>query len=156
MLIINAYLFTLGQVWILFAEFFYLKRAWPNLNKALVFKWTFFANLASTALGAILIPFLWAAIFGLLASIPGVEETDIGNIFWATGTWILGDNSPYGKLAMVVSGILFVATYFVTVLVEYRVFKRFVVPITLKQCYIFNLISYSGLVILFVAGMLWG
>jgi heme exporter protein D len=163
LLIINFYLFTVGQVWILLAEFLYLIRVWPGLKKALVFKWTLFANLASTALGAFLLPFLWAAVFGLLASIPGVSESDLGGVFWATGTWILGDHSPYPWLAMTVSGVLFVLTYFVTVLVEYRLLKRFtknqeagVAQISIKQCYLLNLISYSGLVVLFALGTQWG
>ena len=153
----------MGQIWILLAEFLYLKRIWPSLKKTLVFKWTLFANLASTLLGAFLLPFLWAAVFGLLASIPGVSESDLGGVFWATGTWILGDHSPYPWLAMTVSGVLFVLTYFVTVLVEYRLLKRFtknqevgVAEITLKQCYLLNIISYSGLVVLFALGSQWG
>jgi len=163
LLIINVYLFTVGQVWIQLAEFLYLIRVWPDLKKALVFKWMFFANLASTALGALLLPFLWAAVFALLASIPGLSDSNLGGVFWATGTWILGDNSPYPWLAMTVSGVLFVVTYFVTVLVEYRLLKRFtisqgaeVTPISIKQCYLVNLISYCGLVVLFALGMQWG
>lgn len=163
LLLINFYLFTIGQGWILLSEFLYLIRVWPNLKKALVFKWTLFANLASTALGALLLPFLWAAIFGLIASIPGLSDSNLGGVFWATGTWILGDNSPYPWLAMTVSGVLFVVTYFVTVLVEYRLLKRFtysqgaeVAPISIKQCYLLNLISYSGLVALFALGIQWG
>lgn len=163
LLIINFYLFTVGQVWILVSEFLYLVRAWPGLKKALVFKWTLFANLASTALGAFLLPFLWAAVFGLLASIPGVSESDIGGVFWAAGTWILGDNSPYPWLAMTVSGVLFVLTYFVTVQVEYRLLRRFIntpeagmAQISIRQCYMLNLISYSGLIILFALGTQWG
>ena len=163
MLIINVYLFTVGQVWILLAEFLYLIRVWPDLGKALVFKWVFFANLASTALGALLLPFLWAAVFALLASIPGLSDSNLGGVFWATGTWILGDDSPYPWLAMTVSGVLFVVTYFVTVLVEYRLLKRLtknqgveVTPISIKQCYVLNLISYCGLVVLFALGMQWG
>lgn len=141
----------------------YLIRVWPSLKKGLVFKWVLFANLASTVLGAILLPFLWAAVFGLLASIPGVSDSDLGGIFWAAGTWILGDHSPYPWLAMTVSGVLFIATYFVTVLVEYRILRRFtksrgsaVLPITIKQCYVLNLISYIGLVVLFAVGSQWG
>lgn len=53
----------MGQIWILLAEFLYLKRIWPSLKKTLVFKWTILANLASTLLGAFLLPFLWAAVF---------------------------------------------------------------------------------------------
>ena len=163
LLIVNFYLFSVGQVWILVAEFLYLKRVWPSLKKALVFKWIFLANLASTVLGAFLLPFLWAAVFGLLASIPGVSERDLGGVFWATGTWILGDHSPYPWLAMTVSGVLFVLTYFVTVIVEYRLLNRFaknqeagVASISINQCYMLNIISYSGLVVLFALGTQWG
>lgn len=163
LLIINFYLFTVGQVWILLAEFTYLFRVFPSLKKRLILKWVLIINFASTALGAILLPFLWAAVFGLLASIPGIADSNIGGIFWATGTWILGDHSPYPWLAMTVSGILFVATYFVTVLVEYRLLRRFTksqgettTPITIRQCYVLNLISYSGLIVLFALGAQWG
>lgn len=140
-----------------------MNRIWPSLKKTLVLKWTILANLASTLLGAFLLPFLWAAVFSLLASIPGVSESDLGGVFWATGTWILGDHSPYPWLAMTVSGILFVLTYFVTVLVEYRLLKRFtknqeaaIAEVSIKQCYLLNFISYSGLVSLFALGAQWG
>jgi len=132
------------------------------LKKALVFKWTLFANLASTALGAFLLPFLWGAVFGLLASIPGISKSDLGDVIWAAGTWIRGDATPHPWLSMTMSGVLFVLTYIITVLVEYRLLKRFarnqeagVAQISMKQCYLLNLISYSGLIVLFALGM-WG
>ncbi len=163
LLIINFYLFTVGQVWILFSEFLFLSRVWPGLGKVLVFKWTLFANIASTVLGALLLPLLWAAVFGLLASIPGVSDSGLGGVLWATGTWILGDHSPYPWLAMTVSGILFVVTYFVTVQVEYHLLARFVksqgeavAPLSKSQCYVLNLVSYCGLLVLFALGMQWG
>lgn len=162
LLIINGYLFTAGQAWILLVEFLYLIRVWPALGKGLVFKWTLYANLASTLLGALLLPLLWAAVFGLLASLPPVADTELGGLFWATGTWILGDHSPYPWLAMTASGVLFVVTYFVTVQVEFRLLGRLaggqepvVAPISIKQCYLLNLVSYSGLVVLFVLGTQW-
>lgn len=159
LLIINFFLFSVGQFWILLAEYLYLQRIWPKQKKMLVFTWTFFANLISTLLGALLLPFLWAAVFGILASIPGISDSALAKVFWAMGTWIIGDNTPYPWLTYTFCGILFILTYFLTVFIEYKLLQSFtkqqivnITPITLRHCFMLNLISYCGLVVLFILG----
>lgn len=161
LLLIDFYIFSVGQVWIVAAEFFYLAKIWQDLSRMIIAKWTILTNLISAILGAMIFPFLWSALFGLLSIVPGISGHEAEKILMAIGTWLVGDNSKYAWLAMAASAILFAATYFVTVKIEYLLLNYFMQederpePITMKQVYIMNLISYIGLVVLFAAGMLW-
>ena len=161
LLLIDFYIFSVGQIWIVAAEFFYLARVWPDASRITILKWTVLTNLISTLLGAMILPFLWAAVFGLLSVIPGISGHEAGKVLLAMGTWIAGDNSPYVWLAMAMSAILFAVTYFATVKIEYLLLNYFMQEegraeaVTMRQVYIMNLISYAGLVAFFAAGMLW-
>ena len=84
-------------------------------------------------------------------------SSETGNIISALGTWIYGDHSPHPTIAMYSAGIGFIITYFLTVLIESKYLKwtlnKTGFPIdfnVLKQAYIFNAISYGGLIITFV------
>jgi len=160
LLIVNFMLFTYGQVWILSIETIAFRKVFINSRLIQIFKWVFFANLASTLLGALLAPLLWAAIFGFLGK--SLWENEIGKILFAVGTLIAGDNSPHPKLAIGVTIIGFVVTYLLTVYIENWVFRRAIFKKSLpnaanllKNCYVINGISYIGLIILFFVFSDW-
>jgi hypothetical protein len=163
LLIFNGFLFTFGQAWILLAEFVYLAKRAPAVPKGKLAKWVLGANLVSTLGGAFLIPLLWGAVFGFLSYVGPWRDSDFGGFLIAFGTWVAGDNSPYPQLAMFMSGLLFIATYFATVWIEYRLLlrwdsaKELTTHNALRTVYTMNAISYAGLVILFICGMkfLW-
>jgi hypothetical protein len=161
LLLIDFYLFSVGQIWMVFVEFLYLVRLWPGRSRGEIFVWTLMSNLVSTLLAAFLIPFLWASFFAMLAAIPGVSGHETGRILMAAGTWIGEDGSFYSGLAMGASLLLFVLIYFVTVKVEYRLLRHYSEKITdmqdirLRDVYVMNLFSYAGLIFLFVAGNAW-
>ncbi len=163
LLLLNLYLFTLGQIWILLSEGFYIRKLFPTVSLSERIWWVIYFNFISTIAGAFIIPFIWAAIFGLLSIIPVISTTIAGDILTAMGTWVVGDNSPYPWLAITMSGALFVLTYFLTVWIEYKLLIRLlnknVIPIPnklMRHSYIFNFISYIGFIILFGLGILLG
>ena len=152
LLLINGYAFTIGQIWIIAAEFIYL---WLLLKKAAVpklkvFKVTFMMNLLSTLLGAFLFPFLLA-----LATLPGVfyMQTKWGGILMALGIWVAGDNSPYPNIAIGSALVGFVITFFLTLWIEYKYLKQVAekqqIVVSFKHCVYLNLISYAGLIALY-------
>jgi len=161
LLLADFYLFSVGQIWMVGVKFFCLVRLWPERPRGEIFLWTLTVNLISTLLGAFLFPFLWAAFFGLAASIPGISEHEISKILMAAGTWIDGDHSVYDGLATGISVFLFILIYFMTVRLEYRLLKHYASgrelrrPITLRHVYRMNLFAYAGLVALFFAGIGW-
>ena len=160
LLIVNGFLFTVGQIWILFAESYYLARCAPAVPKWRVFKLIVWINLASTVGGALLLPLLWAAVFAALAALGPWRDSTIGGVLIALGTWVAGDNSPFPWLALASSSVLFVGTYFATVWIEYRLLQRWStsngIPLAnnvLRLSYKMNAISYVGLIVLFVLGV---
>ena len=154
LLIVNFLLFTYGQVWILSIETFAFHKVFSNSKIITIFKWVFFANLASTLIGALIAPLIWAAIFGALGQ--SLWENEIGKILFAFGTWVAGDNSPHPNLAIGVSIAGFIVTYFLTVYIERWVFMKAIIKNQLpkidnllKHCYLINGVSYAGLITLF-------
>ncbi len=123
LLLVNGLFFSIGQIWILFFEFMFLKKLFDDYshlntnpyNKRKVFKITFIMNLYSTILGAILLPFILAAVT-YLAYIK--MDNDIGDILFAVGTWIAGDHTPHPGIAIVATVIGFIITYFLTVFLQ--------------------------------------
>ena len=160
LLIVNFMLFTYGQVWILSIETFLFQKVFRGAKFSVILKWVFLGNLASTLVGALLAPLVWAAIFGFLGN--SLWDSEVGKILFALGTWIAGDNSPHPNLAMAASVVGFVVAYFITVYIERRVFIRATnkgeLPATeelLKYCYGVNAVSYAGLIGLFVYYAKW-
>jgi len=154
LLIFNTYAFIVGQIWILLTEFLYLYRMLKpiNLKKKEIFKITFIINILSTLVGALLFPFLLA-----LVTLPGVfyMQTKWGGLLMALGTWIAGDHSPYPEVAIGATILGLIVTYGLTVYIEYKYLKKLFIKKQiefqgklLKHCFIFNIISYSGLVAL--------
>jgi hypothetical protein len=153
LLIINGYAFSIGQVWILTAEFIYLflllrKTGLPKLK---IFKINFIMNMLSTLLGAFLFPFLLAVV-----TLPGAffMHTKWGGLLMALGTWIAGDNSPYPYVALGAAIVGFIITFFLTLWIEYKYLKRLAekkqIIVSFKHCVYLNLISYAGLIIIFI------
>jgi hypothetical protein len=166
LLIINCYLFSIGQAWILLSEYFYLLKRFPSVSKGRLVIGIILINIGSTLGGALLIPFVWALAFmflALLASAGPWSNTTANNVLGALGTWVIGDNSPYSWLAMATSGVLFVVTYFATVWIEYRMlvnWPEWNAPPPekelLRASFHMNAISYAGLIGLFVYGITLG
>lgn len=160
LLIVNFMLFTYGQVWILGIETLLFQKVFRGAKFTVVLKWVFLGNLASTLIGALLVPLVWAAIFGFLGN--SLWENEVGKVLFALGTWIAGDNSPHPKLAMAASIVGFVVAYFITVYVERKVFVHAMnkgeLPAKddlLKYCYGVNAVSYAGLIGLFLYYAEW-
>ncbi len=155
MLIVNAYAFILGQVWILLSEYIYLAVLLKStsLSKGNILKFTFIMNILSTIVGALLFPFLLA-----LVTLPGIfyMETKWGGLLMALGTWIAGDNSPYPEVAMGSTIAGFIITFILTVWIECKYLRRLSQKRQIefgnnlfKHCICLNIISYVGLITLF-------
>ncbi|OZB82629.1 MAG: hypothetical protein B7X28_03315 [Halothiobacillus sp. 13-55-253] len=160
LLLMNFMLFTYGQVWILLSETLVFKKVFPASPTSAVIKWVVLANLASTLVGALLAPLVWAAVFGLLGH--SLWDNEIGKWLFAIGTWIAGDNSPHPNVAIGVSMVGFILTFFLTVYIEKRVYVKAIskneLPVAeslLSRCYLANGISYAGLVLLFLMFTDW-
>jgi len=163
LLLINLYVFSFGQVWIIASEFFCVRGKLLVLSRQRLLGWVTVTNLVSTAVGALIIPFIWAVLFLILSGIGSPNLPTLEGALAAIGTWIIGDNSPFVWLAFTASAVLFVLTYFVTVWLEYRIFvfllarAQLAAPADLRRTVaIMNLISYIGLVVLFAWGTTLG
>lgn len=159
LLIINGFVFSVGQIWILLSEFGYLCWRLPSIKRSRLAGWTLGINVISTSAGAILIPLTWAAVFGLLSFVGPWRDTSLGDALLAAGTWVADGNAQYAWLAMTVSALLVVVTYFVTVWIQYRFLlawgrREIQIPSreVLKLSYVMNGLSYAGLVVLLGAG----
>ena len=163
LLMVNAYLFSCGQIWILLTESLYLRRLFPRLDLPTRIDWVVHMNIVSTLVGAFLIPLAWATLFCLLSRTPGLRETGAGVLLMAAGTWPSGADTPFPPLAVAAATCLFAFSYFTAVWIEYRLLARRMRkklmdrrPDLLRHSYAFNAISYAGLVALFFLGALHG
>jgi len=154
LLLINAYVFSAGQVWIILSEFIYLFILFKPFPKLKILKLTLIMNLLSTFLGAILFPLLLA-----LVTIPGLVymKTNWGGLLMALGTWIAGDNSPHPKIAIGAMIAGFFITFILTVYIEYKYLKyqskSEQIPLIknqLSHSIYFNCLSYAGLILMFL------
>lgn len=155
LLLINVQLFTLGQIWIILSEFLYLIFVLNTIFKKTIFGWVLLFNIISTLIGAFLFPLL-LGLFGMLGFIKPLEDKPYGKIIPAFFTWIMGDKSPYLSLAVSMTIIYFIISYFITVWIEYTIICRLInrkeidKPLNLlMHVFIFNAISYLGLILLF-------
>jgi hypothetical protein len=160
LLIINLYLFILGQVWIIISEYIYLTEfVFKNkLSNLKIFLLTFEMNLTSTIIGAFLFP-LFLALIGYIG-LKEFDNTTFGNILSGIGTWIIGDHTPYPTLVFISTLIGFIITLILTVFIENKIFFKYQLQYlneTKKQILIktiiMNSISYSGLIIIYVLFM---
>lgn len=161
LLIFNGIMFTIGQIWILTAEFVYLKILLKGQKNFLIIKWTILINLISTLLSGLLIPFLLAA-FGFIGVMQPFNSNTLNNLILALGTWIAGSNFQFTIISFLITLLGFIATYFLTVFIEYKFLYKFQKEMNLfdkksilKHSYLFNLISYSGIFVLFIFGALF-
>ena len=159
LLLLNFPLFTVGQIWIVAVEWVLLR---PRIQVApsTLFKWILLANLASAALCALGLPFVWAVMTAVLSSM--VWDTEAGKLVFAIGTWIAGDESPHPTLALWATGVGFIVTFFPTVFIEWRLIRRWLAreegqpPGLLRSVVRANLVSYLGLVVLTMVPILFG
>jgi len=163
LLVINLYVFSFGQVWIIASEHLFLRGKLPETSGAKLLGWVTVTNLVSTAVGALIIPFIWAVLFLVLSGLGSPNLPTLAGVLAAIGTWIIGDRSPYVWLAFSASAVLFVVTYFVTVWLEHRILVLLLERAELpppanlrKTVAVMNLISYVGLVLLFAWGTTLG
>ncbi len=160
LLIINFMYFLYGSVWILLSEWI-VYRYKGNIPWKTAFWDVLIVNALSTIVIGLGFPFLIALLSGAFGFTGGRESTDIGGLFLAIGTWIVGDNSPYPKVAITMTCVWLVVTfvltvYFETWLLSKRWAKRgFVAPIKpLVLNWYANCLSYVGLLILLIIGLL--
>jgi hypothetical protein len=148
LLILNAYIFVVGQVWIAGSETYVYKRN-ANLSLKESLKEVVLINLISTVVVGLGFPFILAVIGGIGSFLP----EPIGPLFFLLGTWIV-DKVPYDiNLLPYVMAVGFVATYFLTVFFEswclnkYWKRKKIETTITAKKLsWYANSVSYGGLV----------
>jgi len=154
-------LFTVGQVWIVLSEYWYLRRKLAAPGKLRLLRWVVGMNLISALVGAVLIPGLWAAVLGLLGSFGPWKGAAARDAIFEMGMWPIG---KHAWLAITSSAVWFVVTYFVTVWIEYRLLRRWLGGEArpadhelLKLSYRANAISYVGLITLvaWFLGRIW-
>lgn len=117
----------------------------------------FVANLCSTLFAGMLPAFLLTVVTLVAGTRIGNYDHTIGKVIFATGTWVMDDNPPFLRVGVAMTIAGFIATYFLTVFVEYRFLtsKRFLVktkelfPLQsiplFKHSFFWNLLSYAGL-----------
>jgi hypothetical protein len=151
LLLISLPLFTLGQVWILASEWIVLRRKLP-VDPLRLLKWVVGANLISAAVCSIGLPLIWAGVTAAISYL--AQGTEFAGIALASGSWIVGDNSPYPNLALAATAVGLIATFFPTFWVEWRLIRRWAssdgeTPEGLRGIVlVMNAISYLGLVLL--------
>ena len=155
--LVNFSLFTFGQVWIMGVEWLYLRRQLDPKSLPLG-SWIVGINFASAAAGAIALPVLWAVLTMVVSEC--MPRSDAADVLLALGTWIIGDNSPHVGLAMSAAGVGFLLTYFPTVWIEFALLRRLlarreiVLPHLKRHVYVFNALSYAGLVLFVIVALL--
>ena len=159
LLIVNLYVFSLGQAWILVAEFVYLLMRMPAGSKRLP-KLVFMLNLWSTLGGALLIPLAWSICF-LGFSAMARQNQSTSDVLAYLGNWAMPGSSEFSWLLVPSTVVLFAVTFVGTVIIEYKLMNRwrdkYGLPDqrTLRRWSIeMNLISYAGLVVFFAGGLL--
>jgi len=125
LLIANAYIFTLGQIWIIGIESILINRYLENHTYKKALAITVTINFVSTILGAIALPLMFAVITGYLSSSLENVDKNLSDYIFAFGTWIAGDNSPKVELAKMMTIVGFLITYFLTVWIEYKVLIKY-------------------------------
>ena len=159
LLLVNLFAFSVGQVWILFAEYVYLFVRLPSVPPGRLFKLVVLVNLWSTVGGAILIPFVWAAVFlGLSAATS--NNRSMSDVLGYLGTWIVPGNSEFAWLAFPASAFVLVLTFIATIFIEYKLMARWKEkyalpdpPLLKKFAIEMNAVSYAGLVLIFGIGI---
>ena len=149
LLIISGFIFTIGQVWILSTETYFLNKV-TNTSISHSFKYVFLANLISTIVIGFGFPFLLALITGLGTMLP----TPYGGYFSIVGTWAYS-NAPHVEYVEPITFIWLFITFILTVYCEKLFYKKHYKKIGFDENFNLNtfiwkihLISYSGLLII--------
>jgi hypothetical protein len=151
LLYINFVAFVFGQVWILSCEtYIYYKKL--NIKPLVAFKQVFLVNLVSTLLVGLGLPLFLSLVTMFAMKLPN----PVGGIFSIMGTWIYS-SAPYIEYIFYITGIWFLITLFLTVLCERWYIKKLWVksgfnPQVNVNSFMWqvHLVSYTGLIILFV------
>jgi len=157
--LLNSYLFTIGQVWIILSEYTFLHYRLPSVrNGRLLFR-IIYMNFITTIIGALLIPLLLSLGFMYLGLSVDNSNPILSGILFALGTWVWGDHTPNIGIVYGSAGVIFIGTFFLTVWLEYKLMKLWskgdIFPREkryLSLSYQVNLISYFGLIVLILFG----
>ncbi len=151
LLLISLPLFTVGQVWIVASE-------WVVLRTRLVaeplrlLKWIVGVNFISAVACSIGLPGIWAVVTAIISHL--ARGTEFAGIALASGSWIVGDNSPYPNLALAATAAGLIVTFIPTCWVEWKLIRRWASkngepPEGLRGLILLmNAISYLGLILL--------
>ena len=148
LLIFNASVFVVGQLWIVAVEYLIYKRFVCNSAKDAISDMVSI-NVFSTIAIAFFVPLIVAAI-GIAGSfLPG----DAGRVAAALGTWVC-DGCRYNHIALAVTFLWFVLLFLMTVYFEALILKKkwtkrgLRPPIsTARICWYTNSVSYLGLLV---------
>lgn len=146
LLIFNASVFIVGQLWVVSVELFIYRRFVESSSQE-AFEDVLITNLLSTVAIAFGLSSMIAAA-GLAGSLlPG----NAGFLLSAIGTWVY-ENAKYGKFAVFMALLWFVVLSVVTVYFEAWIYKRrwrkrdFIPSVNpIKLCWYANAVSHIGL-----------
>ncbi len=158
LLFVSLFAFTVGQVWILFSETLYLNLFFKEMKFGSSLWTVFIMNIISTVIGGVLFPIAICLIVIPLAYVASLlfDTQVISDFLAALGTWGDGENSPYPNVAIGMTVFWFICEYFISVFIEYKVLCKRLAKLNIqvercaliKHCYLLNLLSYTGLVII--------
>lgn len=152
---LNPAAFLSGNLLVILIEYLYFLKLFKNENKIDLLKAAIKINLISLFIGTILF-----SIIIIVMSYTGYDlyqkyHSILGAFFFALGTGIAGDNSPFGVLAVAMLPVYYFIIYFITVHIEYKLMLKYGYKTTIKQSFIWNFISYSFLAIFSLTIMLF-
>ncbi len=155
MLMINVETFLIGSLWIIIAEYLYLRRKYKEISKSKILDITIKMNFFSSLVGAIAIPILVMITIGIVGTAVARYSIDWADAIGMLGTFVVGKYVP--QLSVTSIYFYFPITYLITVYFEYYMLRKYLARLgpynkrdLLFQSYIFNGISYLGLAIPFV------
>lgn len=158
LLFINWEVFSAGQIWIILSEFLYLVYFVKAISRFKLFGWVILINALSSFSCAILFPVALAypmLLSELLVSTTHVQlSMNIQQVLAVLSTTVC-EGCP-NRYSIILACVGFAVTYFLSVWIEYRLFYNLQKPFNiftraqvLKHSYLWNLLSYSGLIYLF-------
>ena len=150
LLFLSPLWFLPGNFIIILIEYWYFRRIFKNKDKTRLFKDAIKINLISLLIGTILFTAIISAMSAAGYYFYAEKGSKLGGFFFALGTGIAGDHSPFAFFAMIMLPIYYFLIYFITVWIEYKLMLKYNYNVTLKQSFIWNFLSYSFLSILII------
>ena len=119
LLLVNLQLFLYGMILIIYEEWRIYKYMF-DIKPGRAFADVLIINIASTVVIGFCVPLLIAIVSGIGSELGG----EMGDYILASGTWVIGDNSPHPDIALIATGVWFIVTFFLTVYFELWVLKK--------------------------------